>query len=47
MLLDELVVGIRVNAQGVKIGIDDAKGYLSLYQKQIQSLQKEIKLKFD
>lgn len=45
--LDELVVGIRVNAQGVKIGVDDAKGYLSLYQKQIQSLQKEIKLKFD
>lgn len=47
MLLDELVVGIRVNAQGVKTGIDDAKEYLSLYQKQIQALQEEIRVKFD
>lgn len=45
--LDELIVGIRVNVQGVKNGIDEAKKHLTSYQKQIQALQQEIKLKFD
>ncbi len=45
--LDELVVAIRVKAQGVKTGIDEAKKHLTSYQNQIKSLQEEIKLKFD
>lgn len=45
--LDELVIGIRVKAQGVKSGIDEAKKHLTSYQKQIQALKEEIKLKFD
>ena len=45
--LDELVISIRVKAQGVKSGIDEAKKHLTSYQKQMQALQEEIKLKFD
>lgn len=45
--LDELVIGIRVKADGVKSGIDEGKKHLTSYQKQIKALQEEIKLKFD
>lgn len=45
--LDELVIGIRVKAEGVKSGINEAKKHLISYKKQIKALQEEIKLKFD
>lgn len=45
--LDELAIAIRVNTQGVQTGINEAKNYLTQYQKQIKAIQEEIKLKFD
>ena len=45
--LDELAIAIRVNAQGVQTGINEAKNHLTQYQKQIKAIQEEIKVKFD